>query len=270
MKRILLLLGLCIAFLSLISLKEASAQLLLETGKIALSLKPGETAVGEIKINNITDKEVAVKAYWQDFVYTPPFDGNKKFFPPATTPLSCSQWVSFSPQDFQLKPFEKKTISYNIKFPASAQGGYYGVLFFENHSAQKDSKTGVSVIARVGCLFFLETAASPKDAKVRDVKAVGNRIEGDIQNNSQIILIPKGIFYIMNKEGLIADRGELGAFYLPPGQDVPFFINVSDKVSLGTYTMVLTFDLGDGDSLVQEVDFTKTERSNLVILQVRD
>lgn len=270
MRRISFLAGLVCLTLAMAAVRPASAQLLLETGKVALSLAPGETAVGEIKINNMTDKEVSVKAYWQDFIYTPPFDGNKKFLSPTTTSYSCTQWVSFNPQDFILKPFEKKIISYNIKFPAQAQGGYYGVLFFENSTGKKDSKTGVSVIARVGCLFFLETAGSLKSASVVDTSAVASRIEGEIQNKSQIILIPKGIFYIMNGEGMIVDRGEVDTFYLPPGQDVPFFINISDKVSSGTYTMVLTFDLGDGASLVQEIDFERSDNSVLKILQVRD
>lgn len=269
MRRISLFFGLFCLFFLTDFLPVASAQLLLETGKVTLSLAPGETAVGEIKINNMTDKDVAVKTYWQDFSYTPPFDGNKKFFAPTTTPYSCTSWTSFSPQSFALKPFEKKTISYNIKFPSDASGGYYGVLFFENTSAEKDAKTGVSVIARVGCLFFLETAGSPKDASISDVAAVANRIEGEIKNKSQLILIPKGIFYIMNKDGMIADRGEVDTFYLPPGQDVPFFINISNKISAGVYTLVVTFDLGDGASLVKEIDFER-QGSGLTILQARD
>jgi len=248
----------------------AFAQLLLETGKVSLSLKPGETALGEIKVDNITDQEISVKAYWQDFVYTPPFDGSKKFFRPGTKPESCGQWTTFNPQSFTLKAYEKKVISYNVKFPSDANGGYYGVLFFESGKGQKDTRTGVNVIARVGCLFFLETAGSERKASILNASASGKGFGGEIQNKSQIVLIPHGIFYIMNSEGMVVDRGETENFYLPAGQGAPFFINISDKVAQGTYTVVLTFELGDGATVVQEIDIQKNSDSSIQILQVRD
>ncbi|MFA6378989.1 MAG: hypothetical protein WCX16_04310 [Candidatus Omnitrophota bacterium] len=246
------------------------AQLLLEEGKVSRSLKSGETVMGKVKINNTSDREIAVKAYWQDFVYTPPFEGNKKFLAAGTTPYSCASWVNFFPQSFTLKPYEKKEISYNIKFPLEPQGGYYGVLFFEDNVGQKNTATGINVVARLGCLFFLETAGSLKEAKVLDIAASQNKISGEIYNKSQIILIPQGIFYMMNSEGIVFDRGEVGALYLPPDQGAPFFIEVSDKVPQGAYTVVLTFDLGDGESLVEEIDFEKKANSSIQILQVRD
>ena len=250
--------------------RVAFSQLLLEEGKVSLFLKSGETVIGNVKINNTSDRELFVKAYWQDFSYTPPFDGDKKFFPAGTTPYSCASWVNFFPQNFTLKPYEKKEISYNIKFPAESQGGYYGVLFFEDSVGQKNSSTGLSVVARLGCLFFLETAGSAKEAKVFNIAVSGSQVLGDIENKSQIILIPKGIFYMINSEGVVFDRGEVEALYLPPEQGASFAINISDKIPQGTYTIVLTFDLGDGDSLVKEIDFTKRQNSSIELLQVRD
>jgi hypothetical protein len=250
--------------------KVALAQLLLEESKVLRSLKSGETLIGKLKLNNTSDREILVKAYWQDFVYTPPFDGTKKFLPGGTTPYSCSSWVNFFPQNFSLKPYEKKEISYTVKFPQEARGGYYGVLFFEDSVGQKNAATGINVVARLGCLFFLETAGSVKEAKVVNVAASGNKISGEIQNKSQIILIPRGIFYMINSEGAVFDRGEVETLYLPPDLGTPFSIVVSDKVPQGTYTIVLTFDLGDGESLVEEIDFTKKQNSSIEILQVRD
>ncbi len=260
---------LCCFFLALLP-RLGFAQLLLEEGKISRSLKSGETVVGKVKINNTTDREVSVKAYWQDFSYTPPFDGNKKFSQAGTLPTSCAGWVNFFPQNFTLKAYEKKEISYNIKFPAEPKGGYYGVLFFEDVNGQKSEATGLNVVARLGCLFFLETAGTPKHAEVSDITASQNQVSGEFTNKSQIILIPKGIFYMMNNEGVIFDRGEIEALYLPAGEDAPFFITVSDKIPLGTHTLVLTFDLGDGDSIVKEIDFSKKDASSVEILQVRD
>ncbi len=248
----------------------AFAQLLLEEGKVVRSLKAGETVMGQVKINNTSEREISVKAYWQDFNYVSPFDGAKKFLPAGETPHSCAKWVNFMPQSFTLKPYEKKEVSYTIKFPQDAQGGYYGVLFFEDTVGQKNSATGLNVVARLGCLFFLETAGSLRQGAVLKIAASGNRISGEFQNKSQIILIPRGIFYMINSEGMIVGRGEIDPLYLPPGQGAPFFVNVSEKVATGAYTAVVTFDLGDGETLVKEIDFTKKQNSSIEVLKVRD
>lgn len=248
----------------------ARAQLLIEEGKISRSLKPGETLTGKVILNNTSDRELSIKAYWQDFVYTPPFDGGKKFLPAGTMPQTCASWVNFFPQNFTLGPYGKKEIAYTVKFPAKPEGGYYGVLFFEDSTGQKSESTGISVVARLGCLFFLETAGSSRVAKISDLKADQAKISGEIRNTSSIILIPKGIFYIMDNEGAIFDRGEVPAVYLPPDLGTSFSFSISDKVPPGEHTVVLTFDLGNEETLVQEIDFVKKEDSSLEILQARD
>lgn len=244
--------------------------MLLQQGKIALTLDPGETSVGELIIHNTTDQEISVKAYWQDFVYVPPFDGNKKFFSSGTIENSCSDLVTFMPQEITLGPYGKQAISYSARLPKDAKDGYYGVLFFEDNSRDKKTATGVTIVTRVGCLFFLEKKGAKKDAKVLDLAMVGNQLQGTIENKSQIILIPRGIFYIMDNKGIVADRGEIEPLYLPLEESAPFFIDIAKDVPAGNYTLILTFELGDGDSFVEEVDFEKTKNATFKILQVRD
>ncbi|MDP8265815.1 MAG: hypothetical protein P9M07_02580 [Candidatus Aceula meridiana] len=269
MKKILILiflLGLCFGSFC----TPAFSQMLLQQGKVNLSLDPGETATGEVIIHNTKDQEISVKAYWQDFLYVPPFDGNKKFLSPGTSNRSCSNLVNFMPQEITLGPYGKKAVSYSARLPEDAEDGYYGVLFFEDNSRDKKTATGVTIVTRVGCLFFLEKNGASKDAKVLDIAIAGNQLLGTIENKSQIILIPRGIFYIMDDEGIVADRGEIEPFYLPPGESAPFFVDIANNIPGGNYTLILTFELGEGDSFVEEVDFEKTKNSTFKILQVRD
>ena len=248
---------------------SAFSQILIEDAKVSLSLTPGQTVMGEVTVDNTSDEEVSIRAYWQDFVYIPPFDGNKKFFPVGTEKNSCGEWVNFVPENFVLKPYGKQKISYTVRFPKEAKEGHYGVLFFENAAPIKDARTGMNIILRAGSLFFLEPAGIQRKLTASNISFSQNQIQGEIENKSQIILIPEGIFYIMNTEGMVVDRGQTEKYYLPPGEGVPFFIDLPKDVPPGDYTLILTFNLGEGSVSVQEIDFKKTQTS-LEILQVRD
>ena len=73
----------------------------------------------------------------------------------------------------------------------------------------------------------------------------------------------------MDKEGLVVHRGETDKMYLPPGAKSGFSASVAVQIPSGTYTLVLTFDLEDGDTLVKEIDFAKQNEA-INMLQVRD
>ncbi len=250
--------------------QEAFSQLLLEDGKVSFTFQPGQTLNGKLRIYNTSDRQISVRAYFEDFAYIPPFDGSKSFSFFGTTPLSCSGLVSFFPEDITLAPYGRQEISYTVRFPRDAKEGYYGVLFFEDQSEYQDVDTGLNIVTRVGSLFFLERADARRSIDISDISSPRNRIQGIVKNKSQIILIPRGIFYIMNKEGMVVDRGEVEASYLPPGQEVPFFVSIDQGMADGHYALILTFDAGEGNVFVKEIDFEKTRASGLRVLGVRD
>jgi len=246
------------------------AQLLLEEGKKVHSVKPGETIVDSLNAHNTAGEEISIKAYWEDFVYIPPFDGQKKFFPYGTTEVSAGKWLSFSPQEFTIPPFSKRKISYTIKIPMDAKGGYYGVLFFEKNDPGQLDRTGVQVVTRVGCLFFIETQDKEKKARVEDITISDNNIQGNFLNAGNVIAIPEGIHYTLDAEGIVVSRGKLEKMYIPPGQRASFSIPVESDLSPAQYTTILTFDLGEGDSIVKEVDFLKESSVAIKLLELRD
>jgi len=248
----------------------ASAQVFLEQGKVNLTVQPGETVTGEITINNTGNKELGVKMYWEDFVYQPPFDGNKKFMPAGTAPSSLSRWVQFSPRNAVLPSFAKKKIGYTIQVPADAKGGYYGVLFIEPENEDLNSDKGVKIITRVGCLFFVETDDKIKQASLDDIAISGSQLTGKFTNKGNVILLPQSTYYVMDRESIIADRGELKAQYIPPSESSDIDVPFNDSFLPGDYTLVLTFDLQDGDVVVKEVDFTKNSDSDFSLKTVRD
>ncbi len=248
----------------------ASAQVFIEQGKVNLTAHPGDPLGGDVTVNNTSDKEINVKIYWEDFVYQSPYDGAKKFMPAGTSDRSLAKWIQFSPREIVLPSFGKKKISYTIAVPASAQGGYYGVLFVEPEIPDLKLDKGVKIITRVGSLFFVETEGSIKQASVEGLTFTGSRLQGKFANNGNVILLPQATYYIMDRESIVADRGELKQQYLPPAAVLDIDLELKPELAPGDYTLVLTFDLQSGDVVVKEVDFTKNSDSEYVLKTVRD
>ncbi|MCB9771729.1 MAG: hypothetical protein H6754_04205 [Candidatus Omnitrophica bacterium] len=247
----------------------AYAQIMLEEGKIIIRANPGETIVNVLPVHNMsTTNTVNLRAYWEDFNYVEPFDGTKDFTPSGTSERSASRWVNFSPQQFSLEAKGSKKISYSIQVPTDAKGGYYGVLFFEEGTGQAEGQVGVSIVTRVGALFFIETTTSSRKGKVENLKFEENHFSGDFVNLGDVILIPDSTYYLMNDEGIVAYRGEIKKFYLAAGKAANFQVPVSKELASGKYTAVLTFDFGNGENETQEFDFRKTSDGSISIEKV--
>ncbi|HBR13990.1 MAG TPA: hypothetical protein DD723_00395 [Candidatus Omnitrophica bacterium] len=184
--------------------------------------------------------------------------------------MACGAWINFSPKEFALPPFGKKTIAYTINVPKDARGGYYGVLFFEKDAEEMSGKKGLNVVTRVGSLFFLETQDRSKMATLENVTMTLHTVRGSFTNKGNVILIPDGIFYILDEQGLVVDRGEAEKIYLPPAETAEYSMSFSPELPVGRYTMVMTMDLEDGDVMVKEIDFEKMSSAELRVLKTRD
>lgn len=246
------------------------AQILIEKGKVERTVQPGGTVMESFTVNNTTDKPVKVKAYFEDFIYEAPFDGKKKFLPAKTTDHSVSGWVNYSPNNFTLAPYGRQKISYIIKVPQDAKGGYYGVLFFEEDSGEvTPQKLGIRIVTRVGSLFFIETNNKSKQSLVKNITADGSTVEGEFHNAGDVIIIPNGTYFVMNQEGVALDRGEVDKLYLPPGESGRFSLDIDQNIPQGKYTVILTFDLQEGDVVVREVELEKSS-AGFRVLEVRE
>lgn len=247
----------------------ALAQVMLEQGRISVQVKPGEKLVNSITAINRGQVPVNLRVYLEDFVYTSPYQGGKEFMPTGSNKRSCASWISFSPPLLKLDSKDKATINYTINVPEEARGGYNAVLFVENASSPTDARIGVKIVTRVGSLFFLETSDSVRKAKIDKITLDKNKLTGQITNQGDVILVIRGTYYILDRKGMAAERGDVEALYLPPQKTANFSLAMPGKLAVGTYTLVLTFDLGEGVSAVVEVDVTKAKDGSFRILTIR-
>ena len=244
---------------------DANAQLFLEQGKVVVAVSPGEHTSGTLLIHNTSSDKSIVKVYWEDFEYKAPYDGTKEFLPAGTAPGSASQWVVFSPQTFTLPAFGRQKIDYTLSVPSTIQEGHYGVLFFERSSDPLNSDTGVTLVTRVGCLFFIEPKEKNKKADLQNMGIKANSFTTTFVNQGNVVLIPHTTYYIMEGEGVVLIRGEAKKLYVPPGASASLEIPLKKKFKPGQYTLVVNSDLEDGDVVVKEIGLTVDPSGQLVI-----
>ncbi len=250
----------------------ARAQILIEEGKIFRNVRPGETVVGTLRVHNTSrSRMLRLRAYWQDFEYVPPYDGTKTFLPAGSTRTSCADWVGFAPETFDLEPGGVQEVRYTIRVPQDVRGGHYGVLFFEAGGSGGAGELGMSIVARVGTLFFLETVGKHKTADLREIAASGKEVTAVFVNTGDVILLPRGLYYVMDAQGRVLGRGKIPRRYLPPGAETPVSIPLElDKDRpAGILTIVATFDLEEGVALVREIDVRRTPEGDIVVVDVR-
>ncbi|MCM8782964.1 MAG: hypothetical protein NC909_01005 [Candidatus Omnitrophica bacterium] len=256
-------------FLLIFSSAEA-ATLRLNQTKIRLIIPPGTTKTGTIEVENPSAEEVSVKAYLEDWRYSSTQDGTKEFFPPNSTPLSCANWLTFSPSEFNLPPFGKKAVRYTINVPKNTEGGHYAVLFFETLLGKPDLKEGVglNIIVRVGTLFYVEpegTIRRKADIENFSVETEKDKlkISLDLKNSGNVDLTARGTFHIIDQQGRIYARGEFNEVYIFPQDTARMIALWQENIPEGKYDLVITLDLGkalqelnigSGPVIAKEVD----------------
>lgn len=259
-----------VGFFLLASASAAYAQLVLDKRQINLKVKPGEVITGSVTVSTPSGQYFTVKAYFEDVTYKPPFLGIKTLLPLGSTDRSCGQWITLSNPMFLLNAKGKQEEAFTIKVPKDIKGGYYCVLIFEKGASSVEGDRGVGIIERAGCTISLETADKETRGKISNISQGPGGIQGELSNLGNALLVADGSYYVMDAKGVVADRGAINKYYLPPGENTSFAIKLSEQVVPGTYSLVLNFDLEEGKALLKEIDLVKDDTGNINITATRD
>lgn len=241
--------------------------------KFVLQLSEGESFRGTVVIDNPSKEAIPVKVYLEDFAYIPPYDGTKSFHPPGSTGISISSWITFSPQEFVLKPYARQIVSFTVRPNKDFTTVHCGVLFFESPLGVGADEAGaaINIIGRLGSLIFVEPKNREKRANFEDIIGEYYKLKGTFTNYGNTFIYAQGTFYIIDSEGIVKDRGELLELYTLPGDKADVSIPISKRLSdVERYTLVLTYDLEEGDVLVKEIDFSLSSSGEIRILAIRD
>lgn len=235
--------------------------------RIIADLAKGESTVFQIDVINPTDEEATIKVYPEDWEYDPAGNGDKAFYPPGTFDISASQWLTYAPDQFVLEPHGSQTVSLTIQVPQELpkDGTFYSLLFFETALGQTVNEQGaaVEVAGRVGSLIYVNVDGTViRSGVVNDIQirsGEGNKpttFSVTFTNTGNTYIPLEGEFIVFDSEGLVKGRGELSTMYTREGMRVTRETQWPTKLAPGTYDFIFTFNMGDGEALVEERQFT--------------
>jgi len=259
------------ASMTLCSLAPAYA-VNIDRTKVIEDLRPGQTVSGVITVSNSALEEKRVRLYMEDFEYVEPYNGDKRILPPHTLDTSVAQMIKFNPFELTMPPSSNQRITYSITAPDDFDSMRAGILFFESNMGEGLDESGqaVKINARMGVLIFCNPAGVPPMAAMEQVTATDSGLRGIVANTGKRFFTAKGTYYILNENSIPVDRGSLNELYVFPGDRASFELAISDSLAAGEYFAVITYDLGQSEVAVSEVDFKVKQDGSIEILDTRN
>ncbi|MDD2751616.1 MAG: hypothetical protein PHN59_00595 [Candidatus Omnitrophica bacterium] len=225
----------------------------IDKSKIRLSVVPGKQAYGEINLENPNKEARAMRLYLSDWRYLSAADGTKEFVPAGTLENSCAPWITFSPAEFVLPPFSKQRVSFSVKVPPEASGGYYAALFFETQlgkvgKTEVEREANIDLKIRIATLFYVEAEGMVDrgfkfgDFSVKKEGASSLLMKLDFKNTGNVDITCGGSFYLMSKAGQVVARGEFNDLYTFAGSSGLLQAKWDEPIPQGNYDLVCTLD----------------------------
>ena len=242
---------------------------------IHLTVAAGWTDSSTITVENKSEDPIDMRAYVEDWVYDDA--GGKKFHPPGSTPLSCAKWINLFPQKFHLEAQGKLGVQYTISVPEDAEGGHYAVIFFESivGDAEAEGNVMVRFAGRIGSIIYQETEGKT-DRRGSIVSFSCGRpdqnkplkIKVAIKNEGNAHISATGVMNIIDAEGNIFGRKELGPINTLPGDTAEYETEWLGALDEGAYDVIATFDAGVDIPLVAETAITVASGAEIEKIEV--
>lgn len=264
--------GLAIAFLLLLSVPHAQAQIQVTSERVMLSeASPGETIEGTIDLYNETDERHEAKVYMRDYLFHA--DGRNQMPSPGTFPRSLAPWTTLETDIVAVSPGETYPFRYRIRVPStpdSLDGSYWTVVMVEpilKGSAEsslgpRDAQSpGVQVTQRFRYGIQLVTHINDTGEKKLTIPSAelvqteeGARLDVVYQNTGTRAFQPKMWLEIYDAAGTQVETIEGLSPVLYPGASAKNQLGLPN-LEAGPYTALVIFDGGPDALFGAQVDF---------------
>ena len=263
--------------INFLAAKEASAfSINVSPPSLRISAPPGETKSGTITVENKSDGPMDIRVYTEDWVYAP--DGSKQFLQAGTTPLSCAKWITTHPQKLHIEANSKAGVQYVISVPPDALGGHYAVIFFESVVSEGEASKGNVMLrfsGRIGTIVYLEAEGFVKRTGSITSFTCGRpdqnsplAINITLKNEGNTYIIAQGVINIIDKDGNIFGKKELGPINTLPGDTRNYKTEWLGDLEEGTYDVIATLDAGVDSPIVAETVLTVTSSGTIDRLDI--
>ncbi len=237
---------------------------------INLEADPGQVIEDtQIKIRNITDQTLVVRAQYNDFVAGDEEDGTPRLLldedeNAEPSPYTIKDWLQTIPE-VTLEANEQKVINVTLNVPENASpGGHYGVIRFTGTPPEVDS-SAVSLSASIGSLILVRVSGdvseqaniaelyTSKDGEKRSMFEYGPvTINTRFENSGNVHVQPSGTVTVRDMFGRTVESynfNENKGNVLP--QSIRRFENVLEKELLfGKFTVQADIVYGSDNSIV--------------------
>ncbi|MFT4754056.1 MAG: hypothetical protein ACI85Q_001612, partial [Salibacteraceae bacterium] len=155
-----------------------------------LNIKPGQSKSYKIKINNDTESKKEFKVNMYDFNMNG--KGKSSFLPAASGEYSLSKWMNVSPTFFEVKPGEKKEISFTVTIPNDETGNRaaWSIIMIEQAEPRKElqpAQKGSGTVA-LGVVptfaFGVFVYQNPPTVKTENVEMIGFKMDTKDDKNT--------------------------------------------------------------------------------------
>lgn len=120
--------------------------------------QPGAYEETLLTVENNEGSDIRVRVRLIDWDDTP--DGRTLLFSPDTIERSCSSWIEYAPQAFNLRPGQKQEVHVTIRVPSSAVGTYWAALLVDK-PAQPDAPPEGGIRAKTQFLIKIYQTSLP-------------------------------------------------------------------------------------------------------------
>ncbi len=151
---LLIVLGAAIIFAVRQYAQKANNGLSIAPSNFDLTINPEETAKGDIRLTNLLDRTIKIKAEKRNF--TAEGEEGSVFLTEKETSFSLSSWIKITPEIDTLNSRETKTFKFEITPPKNAEpGGHFGSVVFSTLPDNQLKKTGAYLSQEIASLFLV-------------------------------------------------------------------------------------------------------------------
>ena len=239
--------------------------------RVFFNAKPGEIKTASVTVINQREKPISMEIEKKDYYITP--DGKVSYSAAGTIKGGCSEFLSISPQKFNLEPGERTEVRISIIMPAGSNGTYWASIYMNDvskrHFMKKDM--GKERYVKIFLDYSWEVrvyetvpGSEIKSCRITDMQITPaseekpSNIAVEFENTGNSILKCKGRVEIRDEDGqsirevLLNKNGKFTGF--PYGKRV-VEAEILEKLRPGDYVALAIIDFGGEELVAGEIEF---------------
>jgi hypothetical protein len=224
-----------------LSAQPANTQQALEVSPPTQEVKadPGQTITITATVANKSETTLPISVRVENFIAA---GDEGQVALTETGPWAVSTWTTISPDEFSLKPGERKDVTAKISIPQGEAGGRYGSFVFSIAGAQGEN-TATSLSQEVASLFLIRLSGDVNEQlTLKSLTAPEFSEFGPVplvltyENTGNVHLRPRGTITIKDMLGRIIGFVHADATNIFPGATRKVPLTFPKKLLIGRFT----------------------------------